>query len=217
MLNALKAETKGDLGQSNIATRLAEEFGQSLVGKPFLRDAGIPLWGIGIGVAAQTGLGAIGSWMSERVGARLGLSRVFWLMPVGSAIALVAAVPGTAWLFPLFIFPSLGWNVMYPHFTEYLARRTPEAVRASVISVSNLISGLLSVIVTPVVALGVDRIGFRPTLTALAASLVAVIADLHGAELTLADNGPGLRVTLRFPPPRSARSSAPSSRPASPR
>ncbi|MCA9779086.1 MAG: M36 family metallopeptidase [Candidatus Eremiobacteraeota bacterium] len=39
VLNALKAETKGDLGQSNIATRLAEEFGQSLVGKPFLRDA----------------------------------------------------------------------------------------------------------------------------------------------------------------------------------
>ena len=151
--------------------------------QPFLRDAGIPLWGIGIGVAAQTGLGAIGSWMSERVGARLGLSRVFWLMPVGSAIALVAAVPGTAWLFPLFIFPSLGWNVMYPHFTEYLARRTPEAVRASVISVSNLISGLLSVIVTPVVALGVDRLGFRPTLTALAASLVAVIAIAYLAWL----------------------------------
>ncbi|MCC0062540.1 MAG: HAMP domain-containing histidine kinase [Defluviimonas sp.] len=46
----------------------------------------------------------------------------------------------------------------------------------------------------------------------LGLSLVAVIADLHGAELTLADNGPGLRVTLRFPPPRSARSSAPSDR-----
>ena len=48
--------------------------------------------------------------------------------------------------------------------------------------------------------------------TSLGLSLVAVIADLHGAELTLADNGPGLRVTLRFPPPRSARSSAPSDR-----
>ena len=46
----------------------------------------------------------------------------------------------------------------------------------------------------------------------LGLSLVAVIGDLHGAELTLADNGPGLRVTLRFPPPRSARSSAPSDR-----
>ena len=53
----------------------------------------------------------------------------------------------------------------------------------SVISVSNLISGLLSVIVTPVVALGVDRLGFRPTLTALAASLVAVIAITYLAWL----------------------------------
>lgn len=39
VLNALKQETKGDLSKSNIATKLAEEFGMSLVGKPYLRDA----------------------------------------------------------------------------------------------------------------------------------------------------------------------------------
>ncbi len=33
----------------------------------------------------------------------------------------------------------------------------------------------------------------------LGLSLVAAIADLHGAALILGDNGPGLRVTLRFP------------------
>lgn len=39
VLDHLKKETKGDLAQSNIATKLAEEFGQSLVGTPYLRDA----------------------------------------------------------------------------------------------------------------------------------------------------------------------------------
>jgi fungalysin metallopeptidase (M36) len=39
VVDHLKKETKGDLGKSNIATKLAEEFGQSLVGKPYLRDA----------------------------------------------------------------------------------------------------------------------------------------------------------------------------------
>lgn len=33
----------------------------------------------------------------------------------------------------------------------------------------------------------------------LGLSLVAAVAELHGAELVLSDNGPGLRVTLRFP------------------
>jgi signal transduction histidine kinase len=38
----------------------------------------------------------------------------------------------------------------------------------------------------------------------LGLSLVAVIAKQHGATLALADNGPGLRVTIRFSRPRTA-------------
>src|SRR5690606_36384955 len=140
----------------------------------FLREAGVPLWGIGVGVAAQMGLGAAGSWLADPVGRRLGLRRVFWIMPVMSALALTAAVPGSAWLFPIFILPAAGWNLMYPHFTVYLARRAPEALRASVISVSNLVSGGASLIVVPLAALGVDRIGFRPTLLVLSAALLLV-------------------------------------------
>lgn len=37
--------------------------------------------------------------------------------------------------------------------------------------------------------------------TGLGLALVKAVADLHGAELTLEDAGPGLLVTLRFPPP----------------
>ena len=139
----------------------------------FLREAGVPLWGIGLGVAAQMAVGAVGSWLAAPVGRHLGVRRMFWLMPVASSLALFAAVPGTAWLFPVFILPSLGWNLMYPHFTVYLARRAPEAIRASVISVSNLVTGVTSVVVVPVVALGMDRLGFRPTLILLALGLTA--------------------------------------------
>ncbi len=39
VVDQLKAETKGDLGKSNIASRLAEELGQTLIGTPSLRDA----------------------------------------------------------------------------------------------------------------------------------------------------------------------------------
>lgn len=37
--------------------------------------------------------------------------------------------------------------------------------------------------------------------TGLGLALVKAVADLHGAALELSDARPGLRVTLRFPPP----------------
>ncbi len=39
VVDQLKAETKGDLSRSNVASRLAEQLGQTLVGTPSLRDA----------------------------------------------------------------------------------------------------------------------------------------------------------------------------------
>jgi len=50
----------------------------------------------------------------------------------------------------------------------------------------------------------------------LGLSLVAAVANLHGAQIEMADNEPGLRIELRFPSPddtahgRSIRSLAPS-------
>jgi hypothetical protein len=31
--------------------------------------------------------------------------------------------------------------------------------------------------------------------------LVAAVANLHGARISMADGAPGLRIELRFPPP----------------
>jgi signal transduction histidine kinase len=50
----------------------------------------------------------------------------------------------------------------------------------------------------------------------LGLSLVAAVAELHDIALELGDNGPGLRVTLRFPPPPRALCSSLREAPASP-
>lgn len=39
VVDQLKVETKGDMSQSNVASRLAEQLGQTLIGTPSLRDA----------------------------------------------------------------------------------------------------------------------------------------------------------------------------------
>ncbi len=48
----------------------------------------------------------------------------------------------------------------------------------------------------------------------LGLSLVAAVAQLHGAELQMSGNRPGLRVELRFPPPKVATTAAPQYDPA---
>jgi MFS family permease len=139
----------------------------------FLREAGVPIWGIGFFVAGQMGLAALGSWLSAPIGRWLGLRRLFWLMPLGSAAALLAGAGGSVYLYAIFIFPALGWNVLYPHFIEYVATRVTQSVRATVISIANVVSGIASIILIPLVGLGVDRIGREPATAMVAVFLVA--------------------------------------------
>jgi MFS family permease len=141
----------------------------------FLLNAGIPVWAVGLFVAVQMLLGAGASWISEPVGRRLTLRRVFLLMPVLSGLAIMAAAPGTIWLYPVFIFPAFGWNIMYPHFSDYVSRRVPDSLRATLISLTSLATALMALGFVPLVGLAVDRLGFGEA--ALIASLAITLAS----------------------------------------
>jgi hypothetical protein len=141
----------------------------------FLLNAGIPVWAVGLFVAVQMLLGAGASWISEPVGRRLTLRRVFWWMPVLSGVALLAATPGSIWLYPLFIFPAFGWNIMYPHFSDYVSRRVTDSLRATLISVTNFIEAVTALVLVPLVGLAVDRLGFAEA--TLIASVVITVAS----------------------------------------
>jgi MFS family permease len=141
----------------------------------FLLNAGIPVWAVGLFVAVQMLVGAGASWISEPVGRRLTLRRVFWLMPVLSGVALLAATPGSIWLYPLFIFPAFGWNIMYPHFSDYVSRRVTDSLRATLISVTNSITAVTALVLVPLVGLAVDRLGFAEA--TLIASVVITVAS----------------------------------------
>jgi len=146
----------------------------SVVQQQFLLDAGVPLWAIGPAVAAQVGAAAVGSWLSESVGKWLKLRRTFLWMPLLCSLALLAAMPGSVWLYPLFILPAVGWNVLFPQFTDYLARRVTDSLRATTMSIANLIAGASAIIGMPLVGLSMDRLGFQATLALTTAVLTAV-------------------------------------------
>ena len=147
----------------------------------FLRETGVPVWGIGFFVAAQMGLAAIGSWVAAPLGRRLGVRRVFWMMPLGSALALLAGASGSVYLYPALIFPAFGWNVMFPHFIDYLARRVMDSLRATVISVANVAGSVASIALIPLLGLGVDRLGFAPSIATLAIGLTIAVLGLYQA------------------------------------
>lgn len=140
----------------------------------FLLDAGIPLWAIGPMVAIQLAAAAAGSWLSEPIGRWLTLPRTFLLMPLLCSAALLAAAPGTAWLYPLFIVPSIGWNVMFPPFTDYLARRVPDSLRATSMSIASAVSGVTAIAGMPLVGTSIDHLGFGPTVVMTAGTLASI-------------------------------------------
>lgn len=138
--------------------------------------AGLPVWSVGLFVAGQMAMAALGSALAHRFGNALSVRRTFLWMPLLSTLALLAAVPQSIWLYPVFIFPAFGWNVMWPHFAEYLSHRAPDSLRATTISVASVIASAGAILVAPVLALGVDRLGLAEAITG--ASLVYALGVL---------------------------------------
>lgn len=148
----------------------------------------LPVWSVGVFVAGHMAAASLGGIVAGRLGRRLTLRRLFWVVPVGSALSLLAGATGQVWLYPFFIFPNFAWNAMWPHFADYVSRRVPDGLRATTISIANVIANLGYALVTPVLGLGIDGLGLRATLliAALAfaaTALVAYLAWLRAGDL----------------------------------
>jgi predicted MFS family arabinose efflux permease len=153
--------------------------GMAVLQQPFLREAGIPVWGVGMFVAGQMGLAAVGSWLASPLGRWLGIRRIFWIMPLGSALALLAGASGSVYLYPLFVFPAVGWNVMFPHFTDYVATRVTDSLRATALSVASVVGSATSIALVPFMGLGVDRLGLTPALGILGLLLALAVGATY--------------------------------------
>src|SRR5690606_22849738 len=141
----------------------------------------------------------------------LGLRHVLWSMPLMSGLALTAGASGVPWLFPLFILPAFGWSVLYVHATDFIARRAPERIRATAVSVGSMVASVTSVAAGLALALLADRAGLGVALTAAALVLAALTALAYLAWWRAGDRTtepPGASDT-EAPPPSSAATSTP--------
>lgn len=160
--------------------------------QPIATELGAPVWSLGAIAATMTISSAFGGWMSATTERRLGLPRTLAVAGVAVPVALLAGAAGTRALFPLILLSPLAWNVLHPLVADYLARRTPDRERATVLSLNSMASQLATVMATPAVGLLVDG---RGTGTALLASAAALSLVLAGAYALWRARG-----ELRLPP-----------------
>ena len=137
----------------------------------------MPLWTLGLFVAAQLGLSTVGSLAATTVKRALGLPATMLLMPLLGALSLLAGASGVPWLFPLFIVPSITFNVLYVQVVDFVTRRAPEQQRATTISIGSMVASLANVGSTVAVGALVDAIGLGGALAA---------AGLTGGALSVA-------------------------------
>ena len=145
--------------------------------QPVVIAYGVPLWSLGLFVSVQLAVSALGAWSASSIGHLLGLPRTLWTMGVVSTVALFGGASGLIWLFPLFIMPSVSWNVLHVHVTDFLSRRSPARERATILSLDALTWRVIAIPVSLLVAAVIDRSTVGLGLASGgAALLVAVIA-----------------------------------------
>lgn len=139
--------------------------------QPVVLAYGVPVWSLGLFVGAQLAFSALSAAAADRLGRHMGLVAIFLAMPLVSALALLGGIGGSIWLYPMFILPSLGWNVLWPYVSDYIARRVEDQVRATALSVASVLVHLTSVAVLPLFGFAVDRRGLDSGLGIAAAGL----------------------------------------------
>jgi len=144
--------------------------------QPVVVGYGMPVWAVGLFVAVQLIVAALGGWVSDVVGRIVPLRHIFWSAPAASALALIAGAYEVIWLFPVFILPGVGWNLLWPHFAEFVSLRAPDQQRATVISLANFGAGIAMVVALPAVGYAIDRLGLLPAMLATSIALCATSA-----------------------------------------
>ena len=125
-----------------------------------LSNYGLPTFQFGWWMALIFGLMGFSSIWAGRAIHFLSLPKWFGMAACASAVAFILSTSTSLWLFPLCVLPALFLPLLEPHVNQYLAERTLESNRATVLSVAN--AAMSVVIATSIFggAWAMDQFGF---------------------------------------------------------
>jgi len=143
--------------------------------QPTVLSYGVPLWTLGIFAALTMLAHAAGGWSAGPLARQTRLGRLLLGGAVLASVAPLAGASSLIALFPLFIMPQFAWAVVQPHVSDYLARRTPDSERATMLSINQLTAQLGTIAVTLTLGYAVDRWGTGGSLTAASLVLLCTV------------------------------------------
>ena len=146
--------------------------------QPTVLSYGVPLWTLGVFAAGSMLGNAAGGWSAGPLARRVSLGTLFLGAAVVAAIAPLAGASGLIVLFPLFIVPHFSWAIVQPHVSDYLARRTPDSERATMLSINQLTAQLGTIAVTLTLGFAVDRWGTGASLTVASFVLLGIVVAI---------------------------------------
>jgi len=169
-------------GVSTVAISL-----MAILQQPLLIKFGFPVWSLGVFVAAQLLVGAGAAWIAGAAGLRIGLPRLFLVVPVISSLSLLAGVSDWPWMYAFFMLPAAGYHLVFTNASGFLSRRVGEGERATVISTASMVSSSATVVVTPAIGVLVDGSSLNAGLIAASLGLTAVALIAYVAWSTTGD------------------------------
>lgn len=98
----------------------------------------IAIWVIGLFVASQLLVSTVGSLLAAPLVRRFGLRLTVATMALVGPLSLLAGTAGVVWLMPVFILPSITYNVLFIHVIDFLSRRVPDSQRATTVSLASM-------------------------------------------------------------------------------
>ncbi len=143
--------------------------------QPTVLSYGVPLWTLGLFSAVTMLAHAAGGWSTGPLARRTTLARLLLGGAVVAAAAPLAGASGIMALFPLFVMPQFAWAVVQPHVSDYLARRAPDAERATMLSINQLTAQFGTIAVTLTLGYAVDRWGTGSSLSVASAVLLGLV------------------------------------------
>lgn len=107
-----------------------------------VRSHDAPIWAVGVVMAVQLLLATAGSWLAAPLVRRFGLRPTVAVMAIAGPLSLLAGASGLQWLIPLFLLPSITFNVLFVHLVDFLSRRVPDSRRATTVSIASMTSNI---------------------------------------------------------------------------
>lgn len=147
--------------------------------QPIARGYGVPVGALGVFAVANSTVMAVGGWSAHRIEARLGMTRTIGVCALFGTATLLAGAVALPPLYAVLMLSLGAWQVLYPLAVDYLSRHADDEMRASVLSIRQMLMGALWVALLPVIALAADGAGVRAAVLAAGVTLTTLAVGAY--------------------------------------